>query len=100
MLLGRAIEPINKLNCSQYESGYLIDPEGYCWRSRGKMGLIKDRMDITGARWGLDRAEAILKLRSLKVSGDLHAYLAFHFEQEHQRNYPGPPVPVEMDRAT
>jgi len=30
--------------------------------------LVKDRMDITGARWGLDRAEAILKLRSLKTS--------------------------------
>jgi hypothetical protein len=29
---------------------------------------VKDRMDITGARWGLERAEAILKLRSLKVS--------------------------------
>jgi len=25
--------------------------------------LVKDRMDITGARWGLDGAEAILKLR-------------------------------------
>jgi hypothetical protein len=36
--------------------------------------LVKDRMDITGARWGLERAEAILKLRSLKVSGDLAAY--------------------------
>jgi hypothetical protein len=55
--------------------------------------LIKDRMDITGARWGLPRAEAILKLRSLKISGDLPAYLAFHFEQEHKRNYPGPPIP-------
>jgi len=43
--------------------------------------LVKDRMDITGARWGLARAEAILKLRSLKVSGDLSAYLAFHFRQ-------------------
>ena len=55
--------------------------------------LVKDRMDITGARWGLERAEAILKLRSLKISGDLPAYLAFHFEQEHKRNYPGPPIP-------
>ena len=55
--------------------------------------LVKDRMDITGARWGLQRAEAILKLRSLKISGDLPAYLAFHFEQEHKRNYPGPPIP-------
>jgi len=32
--------------------------------------LVKDRMDITGARRGLARAEAILNLRSLKVSGD------------------------------
>jgi len=55
--------------------------------------LVKDRMDITGARWGLQRAEAILKLRSLKVSGDLPAYLAFHFEQERKRHYPGPPLP-------
>jgi hypothetical protein len=51
-------------------------------------------MDITGARWGLERAEAILKLRSLKVSGDLESYLAFYFEQEQKRNYPGPPIPV------
>jgi len=61
--------------------------------------LVKDRMDITGARWGLERAEAILKLRSLKVSGDLPAYLEFHFEQEHKRNYPGPPVPLAESRA-
>ena len=62
--------------------------------------LIKDRMDITGARWGLDRAEAILKLCSLKVSGDLEAYLAFHFKQERRRNHPGPPIPeVESEAA-
>jgi hypothetical protein len=61
--------------------------------------LVKDRMDITGARWGLARAEAILKLRSLKVSGDLASYLAFHFGQEHQRNYPDPPIPLELDKA-
>ena len=61
--------------------------------------LVKDRMDITGARWGLDRAEAILKLRSLKISGDLPAYLAFHFEQEHKRSYPGPPIPVAVPKA-
>lgn len=55
--------------------------------------LVKDRMDITGARWGLERAEAILKLRSLKVSGDLPAYLTFHFEQERKRHYPCPLLP-------
>jgi hypothetical protein len=61
--------------------------------------LVKDRMDITGARWGLERAEAILKLRSLKVSGDLSRYLEFHFRQEHQRNYPRPPIPLEFHEA-
>ena len=61
--------------------------------------LVKDRMDITAARWGLDQAEAVLKLRSLKVSGDLAPYLAFHFEQEHKRNYPGPPIPVTLDEV-
>jgi hypothetical protein len=61
--------------------------------------LVKDRMDITGARWGLDCAEAILKLRSLKISGDLPAYLAFHFDQEHKRNYPQPPIPLPPRQA-
>ena len=37
---------------------------------------------------------SVPKLRSLKVSGDLEAYLAFHFERENQRNYPGPPIPL------
>ena len=61
--------------------------------------LVKDRMDITGARWGLKRAEAILKLRSLKISGDLRTYMKFHFHQEASRNYPGPPIPVVLDEA-
>ena len=61
--------------------------------------LVKDRMDITGARWGLQRAEAILKLRSLKVSGDLATYLAFHFDQEHKRHYPQAPIPLAQRNA-
>ena len=39
--------------------------------------LVKDRMDLTGARWGLQRAEAVLKLRSLQSSGDADAYWDF-----------------------
>jgi hypothetical protein len=61
--------------------------------------LVKDRMDITGARWGLDRAEAILRLRSLKVSGDLDDYWAFHFRREHDRNYPAAPIPDPWQEA-
>jgi len=53
--------------------------------------LIKDRMDITGARWSLQGAEAILKLRSLQSSGDFDGYWAFHktksFERNHESRY-------------
>jgi hypothetical protein len=49
--------------------------------------LIKDRMDITGARWSLEGAEAVLRLRSLHVSGDWNDYWHFHLKQEHQRNH-------------
>ncbi len=47
--------------------------------------LVKDRMDVTGARWGLDGAEAILTLRALLTNGDFDAYWTYHLEQEHQR---------------
>jgi hypothetical protein len=49
--------------------------------------LIKDRMDRTGARWRLKRAEAVLRIRSLRSSGDIEAYWAFHQTREHQRNH-------------
>jgi hypothetical protein len=45
--------------------------------------LVKDRMDITGARWGLTGAEAILKLRALKANGDFNDYWRYHLNQEH-----------------
>jgi len=50
--------------------------------------LVKDRMDITGARWGLKGAEAILKIRALVTSGDFEEYFAFHKQKERARNYP------------
>ncbi|MCI5211361.1 MAG: hypothetical protein D3910_21835 [Candidatus Electrothrix sp. ATG2] len=49
--------------------------------------LVKDRMDLTGARWRLKSADAVLKLRALKASGDLKKYLGFHFWKERCRNY-------------
>jgi hypothetical protein len=49
--------------------------------------LIKDRMDITGARWSLAGAEAVLRLRSVYISGDWDEYWRFHLLQEHQRNH-------------
>ena len=47
--------------------------------------LIMDRMAITGARWGLDGAEAILRLRALRSNGDFDEYWRFHLRREHQR---------------
>jgi hypothetical protein len=49
--------------------------------------LVKDRMDITGARWGLSGAEAILKLRALTSNNDFTDYWTYHLTQEHQRNH-------------
>jgi hypothetical protein len=50
--------------------------------------LVKDRMDITGARWGTETAEAILQLRALQANGDFDEYWAYHLHREHQRNHP------------
>jgi hypothetical protein len=50
--------------------------------------LIGDRLDITGARWGLDGAEAVLTLRAVISNGDFEEYWRFHLAREHQRLYP------------
>jgi hypothetical protein len=47
--------------------------------------IVKDRMDLTGARWGLDGAEAVLKLRALRSNGDLNDYWSYHLQQERHR---------------
>ena len=49
--------------------------------------LVADRMGITGARWGLDGAQAILWLRAINASGDTSAYWDWHITQERQRNH-------------
>jgi len=49
--------------------------------------LVKDRMDITGARWGLSGAEAVLRLRSLRASGDFQEYWRYHEKMEQVRNH-------------
>ena len=47
--------------------------------------LVKDRLALTGARWNLDGAEAVLKLRAVKVSGDFSAYWTFYERQQYKR---------------
>ncbi|MGH3452361.1 MAG: ISKra4 family transposase [Haloechinothrix sp.] len=65
--------------------------------------LVKDRMDITGARWGLPGAEAVLKLRALVSNGDFDGYWDYHLTQERERvhcsRYLGGQVPGEAMTA-
>jgi hypothetical protein len=75
----------NYLRYDQYlEKGYPIATgviEGACRH------LVNDRMDITGARWRLERAEAVLRIRALRSSGDFEEYWTFHKMQEFKRNH-------------
>ena len=48
--------------------------------------LVCDRMD-GGARWSLQGAEAVLRLRALRSSGDFDEYWQYHENQEYQRNH-------------
>jgi hypothetical protein len=49
--------------------------------------LVRDRMDVTGARWSLKGAEAVLRLRALRSSGDFDAYWRLHQARELERNH-------------
>ena len=49
--------------------------------------LIGDRTGITGARWSVPGAQAILQLRAITASGDLDGYWNHHITQERQRNH-------------
>jgi hypothetical protein len=49
--------------------------------------LVEDRMNLTGARWSLSGADAVLRLRALRSSDDFDAYWKFHEQQEHKRNH-------------
>ncbi len=49
--------------------------------------LVRDRMELTGARWSLAGAEAVLRLRSLHANGDLDDYWCFHEHRERERNH-------------
>jgi hypothetical protein len=49
--------------------------------------LVKDRLAITGARWSLPGAEAVLLLRAVITNGDLEAYWKLHLRQDYQRTH-------------
>lgn len=49
--------------------------------------LVNDRMAVTGARWSLSGAEAVLRLRALRSSHDFDEYWTFHEAKEYERNH-------------
>lgn len=49
--------------------------------------LVQDRMGRTGARWSLTGAEAVLRLRALRASGDFDDYWQFHLAKEYERTH-------------
>ncbi len=73
------------LNYNEYlKKGYPVATgiiEGAC------RYLVKDRMEITGARWGLQGAEAVLKLRAVKISDDFPDYWKFYEQNQYIRNH-------------
>jgi len=80
----------SKRECLRYdqamEAGWPIATgiiEGACRH------IIADRLAVSGSRWGLDGAEAVLTLRAVISSGDFEEYWRFHLKCEHQRLYPG-----------
>jgi hypothetical protein len=59
--------------------------------------IIGDRLGITGARWSLAGAQAMLWMRAIAASSDLPAYWNWHIAREHHRNHlsklQNPPTP-------
>jgi hypothetical protein len=49
--------------------------------------LINDRLDVTGARWSIEGAEAVLRVRALVTSGDFDEYWEFHEGRSYERNH-------------
>ncbi len=52
--------------------------------------LVKDRCELSGMRWTIDGAEALLHLRCVHENGDWDAYHAFRRRQRHLRLYAVP----------
>lgn len=60
--------------------------------------LVADRMDITGARWSVEGAEAVFKVRAVRANGDWDNYWRFHQNEErrrvHQSRYADGLIPI------
>ena len=50
--------------------------------------LVKDRMELTGMRWRVPGAQAILKLRAVMLNGDWEQFQEDHAEENCRNLYP------------
>jgi hypothetical protein len=62
--------------------------------------LVKDRCELSGMRWTIDGAEALLHLRCVQENGDWDAFHAFRRRLRHTRlyavPYPEPMTPPDL----
>ncbi|MBC8504109.1 MAG: ISKra4 family transposase [Chloroflexi bacterium] len=95
-LSAKAREPVD--DCARYLSNHSPYLRYDCYLGKGLpiatgviegacRHLVKDRMAVTGARWSLDGAEAVLRLRALRSSRDFDEYWTFHEAREYERNH-------------
>ncbi len=68
-------------------SRYLVTALRGSLKALGSTWSITACMVITGARWWLDRAEAVLKIRALWASSDFDKYWNFYKLQKLRRNH-------------
>jgi hypothetical protein len=61
--------------------------------------LVKDRMELTGMRWRVPGAQAMLDLRAVHINGDWESFQEHRVEQERRRLYPYRPQVLQMRRA-
>ena len=61
--------------------------------------LVKDRMELSGMRWTMAGAEALLALRAINENGDWEEFHCFRRQQRHQRLYGRPLNETWIDPA-
>jgi hypothetical protein len=50
--------------------------------------LVKDRMELTGMRWRVEGAQAMLELRAMRLNDQWDAFMDYRAKQEQERLYP------------
>jgi hypothetical protein len=57
--------------------------------------LVKDRMELTGMRWRVPGAQAILDLRAIYINGDWDEFQEYRIAEDRRRLYPYRPQMLE-----